>query len=200
MGSQRVGYDWATELNWMIPKGDMNLNISLHLAAHFPSQLDLTESQEEVLTPEKEILRPASWTDPAFGRKSSTDMASLLSSPQWRALNLHLPESNVILKISISLSTVSTLVKIQRAGYFKVLGNFTPWFLSISVQTCWFSILRLRCMGGAWGVFGYSVRTDPMASLQGIPSTESRASLHPSFSKCPSDGEELLLKGGLFHF
>ena len=38
----------------------MNLNISLHLAAHFPSQLDLTESQEEVLTPEKEILRPAS--------------------------------------------------------------------------------------------------------------------------------------------
>ena len=90
--------------------------------------------------------------------------------------------SSVILKISISLSTVSTLVKIQRAGYFKVLGNFSPLMvLSISVQTCWFSILSLQCMGGSWGVFGCSLRTDPMASLRGIPSTE--PSVFPSTVK-----------------
>lgn len=166
----------------MIPTGDTNLDISLHLAAHFTSQLDLTESQQEVLTPEKKIPQSAPQTNPAFGRKSSMDVALLLSSPRWRALNLHSPESSVILKISISLSTVSTLVKIQRAGYFKVLGNFSPLMvLSISVQTCWFSILSLQCMGGSWGVFGCSLRTDPMASLRGIPSTES--SVFPSTGK-----------------
>ena len=42
----------------------------------------------------------------------------------------------MILKIIISLPTVSTLVKIQRAGYFKVLGNFSPlmFFIHLSAN------------------------------------------------------------------
>ena len=40
----------------------------------------------------------------------------------------------MILKINISLSTVSPLVKIQRAGYFNFLRNFGPLMIFIHLS------------------------------------------------------------------
>ena len=157
----------------MIPKGDTNLDISFHVAAHFTSKLDLTKSQQEVLTPEKEIPWSAPQTNPAFERKSSMDVVLLSLFSTMNRLKFAFPW--VQCDFENHYITINSFYSGQNSEgwlFFRKLQPFNV-FLSISVQTCWFSILSLWCISGTWGVFGCSLRTDPTACLRGIPSTES---------------------------
>lgn len=100
---------WKTRHDRMIPTGDTNLDISLHLAIlHISAGLDW--SLWKILTPEK-IPQSAPQTSPAFGRKSSMDVALLPSLPRWRALNLHSPESSSFENQYITINSLLLWVK-----------------------------------------------------------------------------------------
>lgn len=175
------------------PRVIWNLDISLYPTVHFTPQLNLTQSWQKDITLEEEIPTVCPMNQPSLWKKTSVDngIASLIST--IRALSSHSPESNVILKINISQSTISPLVKIQRAGYF--FKKFRPFNYPSQWRRAGSQYWVWDLWAGASGSVWRSLREFTLRpASEGIPSTESLASLHPSFSKHPSDGEAVPLK------
>lgn len=73
--------------------------------------------------------------------------------------------------------------------------NFNILFSSISVKTCYFSMLSLRFMGrDLRKCLALAQRLNLRPASEEIPSTKCLESLHPSFSKYPIDEELIIWK------